>query len=109
MSAFEILGGEDYVPFIKDINVKDLGQTVIIDCAGDPELELDYRVICHQCEKVEINFQKEMTSCIGDGGCIDVVEFSTREQPNNRKSVYLYSSVGRLELICESIKLEKDW
>ncbi|MEM7758812.1 MAG: hypothetical protein AAF298_11905 [Cyanobacteria bacterium P01_A01_bin.40] len=109
MSAFQILGGEDYVPFITDISVKNLGQIVTIECTGDPQKELDYRVICSGCEKVEINFHKERTNFIHADGSIEVVEFSTREESDNKRFVYLYARVVLLEFICESIKVEKDW
>jgi hypothetical protein len=109
MSAFQILGAEDYVPFITDINVRDLGQTVTIKCSGDPTNNLTYQVICSKCEKVEIKFNGNLASCICDNGIIDVVEFSTGEESNNKKFIYLYARVVSLDLICEDIKLEKNW
>ncbi|NJL52017.1 MAG: hypothetical protein HC930_06960 [Hydrococcus sp. SU_1_0] len=89
MSSFQILGGEDYVPFITDINVRDLGQTVTIKCSGDPENNLTYQVICSKCEKVEVKFNENLASSICDNGIIDVVEFSTGEESSNKKFIYL--------------------
>lgn len=109
MGAFQIFGGEDYVPFITDVKVENLGQIVTIECTGGSQKELTYRIVCSECEKVEINFHKELTSCISADGSIDVVEFSTGEESDNKKFVYLYARVVLLELICKSIKLEKDW
>ena len=109
MSEFTILGGEDYVPFITDIKVFDLGQTCIIYCTGAPHSELTYRVICLRCEKIELNFNKKLRSCIGDDASIDLVEFSIGKEDNKKKFVYLYGRVVSLELVCEKIKLEKDW
>jgi len=83
MSVFEILGGEDYVPFITDINVEDLGQTVIINCSIDPENTSTYKVICSKCEDIKMGFNKNLASCICDNGVIDVVEFSTGGESNN--------------------------
>lgn len=109
MSEFTILGSKDYVPFITDIKAIDLGQTVVIDCQTDYQSDLTYRVICLRCEKIKLNFNKELRSCISDDGSIDLVEFSTGKEANNKKFVYLYGRVVSLELICEEIKLEKDW
>ncbi len=109
MSGFEILEGENCISFIKDINVKDLGQTAIIEFAVDYEKELNHRVVCRQCEKVEIDFNKEVSDRIDEDGYMPVLEFSIKKQPNDKKSVYVYALPIELELVCKSIQLEKDW
>jgi hypothetical protein len=83
MSEFTILGGEDYVPFITDIKVTDLGQTCVIYCTGDPGSKLTYRVVCLKCKQRKMNFNKQLISCIYEDSSIELVEFSTGKESYN--------------------------
>lgn len=109
MSEFQILNGEDYVPFITDIKVEKLGQTVTIYCTGDYAKTKTYRVICLECERVELIFRDDLTNHIYKNGTIDIVEFSITKQPDNSRDIYLYGRVVTMELTCKKVKLEKDW
>ena len=95
--------------FITDIRVIDLGQTVIIDCCPEADLQNyeTYELRCLRCEKIELNFDKDMIDCIEEDGCIDLVEFSVKEQKDNKRSVYIHGRVVSLTVICEEVKVMK--
>lgn len=95
--------------FITDIRVIDLGQTVIIDCCPGTAFHnyKTYELRCLRCEKIKLNFYKDMIDCIEEDGCIDLVEFSVKEQKDNKRSVYIYGCVVSLTVICEEVKVMK--
>jgi hypothetical protein len=108
MSDFEILGYKNYVPFITKITIEDWGQTTILDCVCTPEKIKPYRIFFIDCEEIQWIFHKNEIDCLDDDNVVDVLDFHIAKQSNKNK-ITLYAHIVELYLICENIKVEKDW
>jgi hypothetical protein len=107
MKKFEILGQENYIPFIVDVEIQDYGQTVIIHCATTPEETKVYNVLFLNCEQIRWIFNESEKDCL-ENSVLNVLDFYVREK-SNKLEITLITYVIELYLICKDINVEKNW
>jgi len=105
MNDLKTLGIADFVSLITKIEISSWGEKIIIDCVYDPDDRLPYKLIFHNCRKIEWNliFPESITDVEAD-----IIDFlpgkNSYEQP-----AYFYTDIFDLSISYGELEIVKSW
>jgi hypothetical protein len=109
MDGFTYLGLGTYTCLMTKIQVMDWGRTVLVNCVYHPEYRQPFRIVFSNCEEIKWYFNKdEIESCLDDENILDIIDFQITQEQKKQKALF-FAHLIEIIIICEKIKLEKNW
>ncbi|MEM7595719.1 MAG: hypothetical protein AAF383_30170 [Cyanobacteria bacterium P01_A01_bin.83] len=108
MDGFDFLGVGKYTSLMVDMQIKDWGKSVIIDCLYHPNKRMPYRIICSNCEKIKWIIDKEEIEDLDYENLLDIIGIEIIKEFSVNK-VMCHTHAIDFWIICENIEIEKSW
>lgn len=105
MDSLAALGIADFVSLMTKVEITSWGEKVIVDCVYDPDDRLPYKLIFHNCRKIEwdLIFPED----IGEPEA-DIIDFQVGKK-SHEEPAYFCTDIFELSILYGELEIVKSW